>query len=259
MKRVLPYILLSLIICLAGQVGVVTYKQWDRETRQVRIIKNSLPKTVMIQVAGIYESQESTRSVAVRGAGVFISPTNHVLTCAHLFRLKSINSISVCSLDGICTAAELLNLDDHKDLGLLRANFDEPTPYAELQDPRTLAVGQEVIAIGNPLGLEFSVSHGIISALYRDIGAFYNLTQTDVMINPGNSGGPLLDLEGKLVGINNLIIPVIPILPINTGLAFSVQSGQIIEFLSKFYGIESSIPKFKVNSSQEEQNVGQTK
>lgn len=212
-----------------------------RTDKYVPVIHKSLPKTVMIHT----QMEEGS----YLGAGVFISPTGHVLTCAHLFTHPGIKAISVTLYNDDTYEAELLAKDVKKDLALLKITpFDlkkskwVPTevPYARILDPRKLVVGQEVIAIGNPEGLAFSVCHGIISNLYMDIGEFYNLTQADVMINPGNSGGPLFNLDGQLVGINNLVVTVVPGLPLGTGLSFSVQSGQIIEFLSKYKGIEKS-------------------
>lgn len=211
--------------------------------RFVKVSEDVVPKTVDIHVLGVakelvltikdgnFEIEEATVPVHVEGAGVFVSPNNHVLTCAHLFWLDKITSISVCTQDGTCTAAELLHKEDGLDLGLLQTYFDAPTPYARIADPRKLKVGQEVLAIGSPLGLPFSVSHGIISALNRDdIG--YNMTQSDAFLNPGNSGGPLFNLNHEIVGINSRILPPVRA-NIFTGLGFSVQSGQIIEFLTR--------------------------
>lgn len=226
--------------------------------RFVKVSEDVVPKTVDIHVMGTareltltiekgkFKIEEATVSVHVEGAGVFISPNNHVLTCAHLFWLDTITSITVCTQDGTCTAAELLHKEDNLDLSLLQSYFDAPTAYAKIADPRTLKVGQEVLAVGSPLGLPFSVSHGIISALNRDdVG--YNMTQSDAFLNPGNSGGPLFNLNHEIVGINSRILPPVRA-NIFTGLGFSVQSGQIIEFLtrvrSKYDKLEKGFPKF---------------
>lgn len=226
----------------------------------VRLSDTVVPKTVDIQVSGIakqlvlsiekgkFKIEQATVSVRVEGAGVFVSPNNHVLTCDHLFWLDEITGITVCNDSGICTAGEILHREQNLDLALLQANFDLPTPYARIGDPRKLKVGQEVLAVGSPLGFTFSVSHGIISALNRDSLGVNNMTQSDAFLNPGNSGGPLFNLKGEIIGINSRIVPPVPA-NIFTGLGFSVQSGQIVEFLTrvrnKYNGLEKGLPRFK--------------
>lgn len=223
--------------------------------RFVRVSETVVPKTVDIHVSGVakeliltiekgkFKIEEATVPVRVEGAGVFISPNNHVLTCAHLFWLESITGITVCDEGGTCTAGELLHKENGLDLALLQANFTTPTPYARIADPRKLRVGQEVLAVGSPLGFAFSVSHGIVSALNRDGLGVYNMTQSDAFLNPGNSGGPLFNLNGEIIGINSRIVPPVPA-NIFTGLGFSVQSGQIVEFLTRVRRKYDRLPKF---------------
>jgi S1-C subfamily serine protease len=189
------------------------------------------------------EIHMSTKPVTVSGAGVFVSPNNHVLTCHHLFTLPIITGITVCNYNGICTAGEVLYKQESLDLALVESNFDKPTPYIRLADPRKLKVGQDVIAVGSPLGFDFTVTHGILSALNRDTLGVYNMSQSDTSLNPGNSGGPLINMRGELVGINSRIVSPVRA-NVFTGLGFSVQTGQIIEFLTHFRGVDKSIPKY---------------
>lgn len=236
-------------------VGLLALFQTGCKERFVDVSAEVVPKTVSIYVAGVTERvflsfdrkgfkvEKATVAVVVSGAGVFVSPNNHVLTCAHLFWLKEVTGITVCNDSSVCTSAELLSKQDSVDLALIQTYFDEPTNYARLADPRKLKVGQEVLAVGSPLGFPFSVSHGIISALNRDNLDVRNMTQSDAAINPGNSGGPLFNLKGEIVGINSRIVPPVPA-PVFTGLGFSVQSGQIIEFLTRFRRIEKAFPKY---------------
>ena len=243
-------------------VGILALFQTGCATSEkfVRLSDTVVPKTLDIKVTGVaeqlfltiekgrFEIKKATVTVRVGGAGVFVSGNNHVLTCDHLFWLKEITAITVCNDSGVCTAGEILHREADLDLALLQANFDTPTPYARLADPRKLKVGQEVLAVGSPLGFSFSVSHGIISALNRDNLGVYNMTQSDAFLNPGNSGGPLFNTKGEIIGINSRIVPPVPA-NIFTGLGFSVQSGQIVEFLTrvrnKYANIEQGLPRFR--------------
>lgn len=252
-KKTLKSILMVYTFVLF-QTGCATSEKY------VRLSDTVVPKTLDIHVTGVakrwiftiekgkFEIKEATAAVRVQGAGVFVSPNNHVLTCAHLFWLDKITGITVCNDSGVCTAGEVLHKEDDLDLALLQANFDLPTPYARIGDPRKLRVGQEVLAVGSPLGFSFSVSHGIISALNRDNLGVYNMTQSDAFLNPGNSGGPLFNLKGEIIGINSRIVPPVPA-NIFTGLGFSVQSGQIVEFLTrvrnKYNQLDKGLPRFK--------------
>jgi serine protease Do len=221
--------------------------------KYVKVSEESLPKTVSIQVTAIVQQvmvdwgpdgitiTESTATVKFLGAGVFISDNGHVLTVEHLFDAGQILGITVCQYDGTCQGAEILSIDVKKDLALIRV--EGPTPnYARVADPRKLRVGQEVLAIGSPLGLDFSVSHGIISALNRDFAFRYDATQSDTPINPGNSGGPLFNLAGELVGINSFMIPPVNA-PVFTGLGFSTSGSEIVKFLTDVRAKYESLPK----------------
>lgn len=224
----------------------------SHEDKLITAAADALPKTVMIKVAimqpmlsiklGDIEIFKSTQTVIQHylGSGVFISPNGHVLTCAHLFSDGEVQSITVTDFGGTSYAAELLHTDPRRDLALCQIN--EFTPhYANIVDPESLKIGQEVIAIGNPLSLDFSVTHGIISYLNRAYLAPCKVTQSDAFINPGNSGGPLFNLKGELVGINSFIIPPVNA-PLFTGCGFSVQAGQLIEYLNKFKDLHQALP-----------------
>jgi S1-C subfamily serine protease len=244
------------IICLLT-VGVLAMFQTGCAVgeRYVKVSNESIPKAVMIEVKAIMTQvtlvldeegihiDQSTVTVKVRGAGVFISPTGHILTCDHLFEFDRIIDAVAIDYLGNVYKGEILFQEERLDLALMKINVDPPVDYARIADPRKLRVGQEVIAVGNPLGFDFSVSHGIISALNRDGLGVPNMTQSDTFLNPGNSGGPLFNLKGELVGINSRIVPPVKA-NIFTGLGFSTQSGQIVEFLTRFRGLDKSIPKY---------------
>lgn len=221
----------------------------------VRLSEQTLPKTTSIAVTGVieaytltiskkgFEIHKGTMTATYRGAGVFISENNHVLTCDHLFGMLEITTVTVCNYNDECAEAEIMFQEPDLDLALLRAKFSHKSNFSRIADPRKLRVGQAVLAIGNPLGFPFSVSHGIISALNRDNLGVYNMTQSDAFINPGNSGGGLFNMKGELIGINSRMVPPVNG-PVFTGLGFSVQSGQIIEFLTRFRGLDKAVPKY---------------
>ena len=101
--------------------------------------------------------------------------------------------------------AKLIGIDTFRDLALLK--IDESYPALPLSDSDNVKVGNKVIAIGNPLGLSFTVTEGIVSGLDREgPNGLEEYIQTDVSLNPGNSGGPLIDTSGGVVGINNFKI-----------------------------------------------------
>ena len=156
---------------------------------------------------GRAEEEEFRRSglgsgiiVSRRSATYFVVTNNHVIGSA--------NEISVTLNGGRVIPAELVGRDPRKDLALLSFESGEPLPVAELGDSDALAVGDWVMAVGAPMGLESSVTTGIVSALGRRGGPGNNISdfiQTDAAINPGNSGGALVDITGRIIGINTWI------------------------------------------------------
>ena len=235
MKRLIS---LTILVSVA-YIAVINYPKPDAD-RFVGVVAKVMPSVVEIHVSGKMErtdlfGEKQVLDVGVLGSGVFISKKGHILTCAHLFReFKGPIKIRIISPDGDIVAGTILKVSDNSslDLAVVIAGYYNVTPSVSLCNPLRLSVGQEVFAIGSPLGLSFSVTSGIISALYRDFeGYAYNVTQSDTSINPGNSGGPLFDLHGRLVGINIFHQTDNPFSGF-TGLGFSVQSGECIKFLT---------------------------
>ena len=143
------------------------------------------------------------------GSGFIIDAKGHILTNHHI--TAGSREIEVALTDGRAFEGKLVGSDPANDLAVVKIDAHN-LPVAELGNSSELRVGQTVIAIGNPFGLVGgpSVTVGVVSALNRHILAervYENLIQTDASINPGNSGGPLLDLTGKVVGINTANIP----------------------------------------------------
>jgi len=140
------------------------------------------------------------------GSGFIIDEHGFIVTNNHV--VENADEIVVKLKSGEDFPAEILGTDPNTDLALLKIEVDRKLPHLELGDSDKLKVGQWVVAIGSPFGLEQTVTAGIVSAKGRVIGAgpYDDFIQTDASINPGNSGGPLLNLEGQVVGINTAII-----------------------------------------------------
>jgi len=152
-----------------------------------------------------HRSPNRERSREVFGSGVIISRTGEILTNNHVVEKGS--EITVALPDGRTFEAEVLGRDPWTDVALIRIK-GEDLPSIPLGDSDRLEVGDWVVAIGNPFQYRYSVTVGVVSAKEREIGAgpYDDYIQIDAAINPGNSGGPLLDLSGRVVGINTAII-----------------------------------------------------
>src|SRR5262245_46632824 len=143
------------------------------------------------------------------GSGIVISPDGLVLTNSHV--VGTSKEIRLRDTEGVVTDARVLGVDPDTDLALLRANGVRDLHYALLGNSKHLRRGQLVVAIGNPLGFESTVTAGVVSALGRSIRSVSGRTiedviQTDAALNPGNSGGPLVSTRGEVIGINTAII-----------------------------------------------------
>jgi serine protease Do len=140
------------------------------------------------------------------GSGFIISADGFILTNDHV--VDGADEIKVKLADGRTFVATVKGFDRKLDLALVKIDTGEDLPVADLGDSATLRVGEWVMAIGNPFGLEQTVTAGIVSAKGRVIGAgpYDDFIQTDASINPGNSGGPLFNTDGKVVGINTAIV-----------------------------------------------------
>jgi serine protease Do len=163
------------------------------------------PSVVSIQVTKINKAKPQRRFETVVGSGLLIERDGHVLTNAHV--VDGAASLSVTLDSGGRTPARILGMDTVTDLALLRIETPSPLPVARLGDSAALRVGDEVVAIGNPMGLEQTMTRGIVSGLNRILPGLAEqpMIQTDAPINPGNSGGPLVDRCGAVVGINTFI------------------------------------------------------
>ena len=142
------------------------------------------------------------------GSGVMVDSEGYILTNAHV--VSRADKIQVKLLDDPeLYEARVVGLDEETDLAVIKVEADHPLPFAKIGNSDGTGVGDWVLAIGSPFGLDETVTAGIISAKGRDLGSgsssFQRFIQTDAAINPGNSGGPLVNMNGEVIGINTAI------------------------------------------------------
>lgn len=164
------------------------------------------PAVVAIQVI--------SANAASEGSGSIISPDGYVLTNHHVVSgAENGGTMRVTMNDGTKHEAEFVASDANTDVAVIKIVDGQDLPFLEFGDSSSLQVGQEVVAVGSPLGLNATVTSGIVSAVNRPVRAsqdggessLIDAIQTDAAVNPGNSGGPLVDMSGNLVGMNSMI------------------------------------------------------
>jgi len=163
------------------------------------------------------------------GSGVIFDSSGRILTNEHVVR--GARSVTVTLADGRRLPAAVVGADPTVDIAVLQVPMKD-LPVAELYTG-SLKVGQLVVAIGNPYGLSWTVTAGVVSALGRDLPlggslVLHDVMQTDVPINPGNSGGPLVDAQGRAVGITTAVMPFA------RGVGFAVPMSTVLAALARF-------------------------
>ena len=187
----------------------------------------------VVRVERLADGQNSPSGVGPSGmgSGVVIAGDGLVLTNSHV--VGGASRVRLSFADGNSREARVLGDDPDTDLALLRTELPAGTPSARLGDSRALKRGQLVVAIGNPLGFESTVTAGVVSALGRSLRAasgqlIDDVIQTDAALNPGNSGGPLVSSAGEIVGINTAMIQRAQ------GICFAVASNTAVFAVSEF-------------------------
>jgi serine protease Do len=162
------------------------------------------------------------------GSGFIVDADGTILTNYHV--VDGAQKLSVTLSDGKSYDAKVIGRDQKSDIAVIKIDAGRSLPAAQLGDSDRLEVGEWVMAIGNPFGLDHTVTSGIVSAKGRNIGQgpYDNFIQTDASINPGNSGGPLINLRGEVVGINSAIFSQSGG---NIGIGFAIPSNAVKELL----------------------------
>lgn len=208
-----------------GQVAVEDTEALDAYSRSVITVVNKVgPAVVQIGVTKAIAERGVggvlRREAQGAGSGVIFTPDGYILTNSHV--VDGARKIVVTLADGTDLPGQVVGEDPETDVAVVRAGSSSKTlPTATLGDSDMLQVGQLVIAIGSPAGLQSTVTTGIVSALHRTLPGYggrliEDIIQTDAPINPGNSGGPLVNSRGEVIGIN------VAVLQMTQGLSFSI-------------------------------------
>jgi len=205
----------------ASSVGVVVSEAADlggiRLLEEVQSVITELAERVKPAVVSVFPvhgpsrpadaPRERAPNAPGSGSGVIIDPQGHIVTNNHV--VGEANEVEVRLSDKTKFIAQVIGKDPDTDVALLKVSTDRSLPYASFGDSGTVKVGQWVMAVGNPFGLDRTVTLGVVSGIGRDnmnLSRYENFIQTDASINPGNSGGPLFNMQGQIIGINTAII-----------------------------------------------------
>ena len=203
---------------LGAQVGSI-----DTEITQ---LKASASADFSDIIESAVKSVVTIKTDLAQGSGFVIASEGYVVTNAHV--MEGAKAAIVITYDGTSHQVSLVGADTEMDVALLKI-ADDYTPL-DLGNSDDTQVGEKVIAIGNPLGLQFSVTEGIVSGIHREgINGVESYVQTDAALNPGNSGGPLINKQGEVIGINNFKVGN------SESLGFALESNYLKDTVNEIY------------------------
>ena len=186
----------------------------------------------------MHPPRELRQTVQSLGSGVIVSPQGYIVTNEHVVERAADLKIKVTTSDGKVYDAQYISGDPAMDLAFIKIVSPKPLPFFQLSESPTGMLGQTVLALGNPLGYGHAVSRGIVSALDRAITVgeveYKGLVQTDAAINPGNSGGALIDLNGRLLGINSVKMAFTPQGVPTQGIGFAIPAKVVRDRVAQF-------------------------
>ena len=243
---------LKVLFILSGLWVTMVFSQTlqSNEKNTIAIFKRMSPFVVNVhQVTEVPLTFWRSQAVATgAGSGFIWNSEGYVVTNYHV--VENAKKLAVTTHDGKTVFARLIGVDRRRDIAVLKINDLSVLPdqvkkqqYFTLSESRSLAVGQEAIAIGSPFGLSNTLTEGVVSAVNRevvgqDLGISADLVQTDASINPGNSGGPLLNSQGDLIGMNTMIYSSNGG---SNGIGFAVPSNAIDSAVTQIIATQQSI------------------
>ncbi|HWP31889.1 MAG TPA: trypsin-like peptidase domain-containing protein [Fimbriimonadales bacterium] len=284
------YILMFFVCMLGSLSGMMIYDRWvpKRDVYTLQDVINApLQKTAKVKgqiafeeaaaklipaVLAVYKHESSffdpnreLRTVGA-GSGVIVSSDGYIVTNYHV--VEGAEAVTVRMLNGKVLPAKIVGKDELTDLALLKVDATN-LPFAKLANSDDVAVGEWVIAVGNPLGYEGTVSVGVVSALNRDLPAsrerfpLVGAIQTDAAINAGNSGGALGNIQGEVIGINTIIASTDMG---SIGIGFAIPSNRVRRFISDIekygkarhpdLGVRKFLPSWVLHDPRFSEDVG---
>jgi len=247
------FLLLTVLFCTGNAAAAEFYKWVDRDgvvhfyepslensgtpneiSQQNSIVSHSSNPQVSWDTAALPENPVKTSIDATfsiksghnLGTGFFITQNGFAITCRHVVE-NSESQVAVLN-DGREFPIGVISLNDRYDLALIMVITDKETPYLSVRDPYTMAPGDRVFAVGNYLGLQSAITDGLFTGLRKNTATNNNVIQFSAPANPGNSGGPLLDENGKVVGVVSWKIISQKGIPVKDE-GFAVPSGYLVQ------------------------------
>lgn len=238
-RSVLCTLIFSLVPAVRPALAVTPDSPGLRMLEDIQAVITELAEQAKPSVVNLFPVTSASRSrdsftdrtpnASGSGSGLIIDSEGHIVTNNHV--IGDATEIEVRFSDKTKLIGHLIGKDPDTDLAVLKVNADHPLPSARFGDSTGVKVGQWVLAVGNPFGLDRTVTLGVVSGIGREninLSRYENFIQTDASINPGNSGGPLFNLRGEVIGINTAIINFAQ------GIGFAIPSNmakQVIEQL----------------------------